>query len=119
MDITKVYEAERALLTRKFPTLGFDWETRKLIEQLVSPLLMRDEADFLYQKIHEGLQLKAKQNLDKLVQLIEVDKRRALCRIVISVKLLRECFADELTDQDEGGGGRKNRLNPLSRFGRW
>lgn len=120
MDIAKIYEAERHWLARKFPTLDFRWENRKLIDQIVSPLLEYGEADLAYQKIHNGLHTKAKQHTVDVVQLIEVDKRRALYRIVIAVKWLRECFADELTEPDDSsGGGRKNRINPLSRFGRW
>ena len=55
------------------------------------------------------------------IQLIEVDKRRALYRVVISVQDLRACFGDELTDVGDAGGsgGPKNRLNPLTRFGRF
>lgn len=120
MDIAKIYEAERHWLARKFPTLDFRWESRKLIEQIVSPILESSEANLAHQKIQDGLRAKAKQHTQDVVQLIEVDKRRALYRIVIAVKWLREYFADELTEQDDsGGGGRKNRLNPLSRFGRW
>lgn len=120
MDIYKIYEAERHWLSRKFPTLGFQWETRKLIEQIVSPLLESNEANTIYQKIQEGLHAKAKQHTNDVVQLIEVDKRRALYRIVIAVRWLREYFADELTEQDDSsGGGRKSRLNSSSRFGRW
>lgn len=119
MEITKIYQAERALLGRKFPTLGFAWETRQLIEQLVSPLLERSDADFAYQKLAEGLRPKASAQLDQLLQVVEVDKRRALCRLVIAVRILRDCFGDELPSSDGGGGGRKNRLNPLARFSRF
>lgn len=120
MDTSKFYEAERHWLARKFPTIGFQWENRKLIEQIVSPLLEGSDASFACQKIQDGIQAKAKQHTSDIVQLVEVDKRRALSRVVISVKWLRHCFADELIEADDSsGGGRKNRLNPLSRFGRW
>jgi hypothetical protein len=121
MEKHEIYGPEQAFLARKFPTLGIKWVTRELIEQLISPLLERQEAEFLCQKLIDGLQAKAKQHVHKLVQLVEVDKRTRHSRIVIAVRLLREYFADELTDHGDsgGGGGPKNRINPTTRFGRF
>ena len=121
MKNTKIYETERAFLKRKFPTLKCTWETRELIEQLVTPLLECLEAEHIHQKLLEGLRAKAADRLATLLQSIEVDKRRALFRIVISVRDLRLCFGEELTDQSDTGGtgGTKNRLNPSNRFGRF
>ncbi len=119
MKTIKIYEAERSLLKRKFPALNCLWETRELIEQLISPLLARDEATFMYQKLTEGLRAKAKLHLNSLLHLIEVDKRQNLFRVVIAVRVFRDCFADELTDMGDngGGGGPKNRIT--SRFGKF
>ncbi len=121
MKTAKIYEAEQNLLKRKFPALACNWESRELIDQLVTSLLEYADADHIYQKLRDGLQAKAQDRLANLLQLIEVDKRRSLYRVVIAIKELRDCFADELTDfSDSGGsGGKKNRLNPLSRFGRF
>lgn len=121
MKTAKIYEAERTFIKRKFPALNCTWETRELIEQLVTPLLEASDADYIYQKLNDGLKIHAKLRLGQLVQLIEVDKRRSLYRVVISIKELRRCCADELTDTSDGGGsgGAKNRLNPLNRFGRF
>ena len=120
MKTSKIYEAERSFLKRKFPALQCTWETRELIEQLVTPLLEHAEACDFHQKLADGLRVKAKQHLPLLLQLIEVDKRRSLYRLVIAIKLLRACFSEELTDQsDQGGsGGIKNRVQ-MNRFNRF
>lgn len=120
MKTSKIYEAERSFLKKKFPALKCTWETRELIEQLVTPLLEHAEATDFYQKLADGLGVKAKQYLPLLLQLIEVDKRRNLYRLVIAIKVLRDCFSDELTDHgDHGGtGGVKNRVQ-INRFGRF
>lgn len=121
MTTPAIYEAERTFFKRKFPALQCQWETRELIEQLVTPLLEYHEADFIHQKLTAGLRSKAKQRLVSLLQLIEVDKRRCLYRVVISIQELRACFSDELTDTGDtgGSGGLKQHLNPLTRFGRF
>ncbi len=119
MQIIKVYAAECSLLNRKFPALNCRWQTRELIEQLISPLLERDEATFMHQKLTDGLRAKAKLQLNDLLHLIEVDKRQNLFRVVIAIRIFRDCFADELTDMSDNGGsgGQKNRVTP--RFGKF
>lgn len=115
-----IYAAELAFLRKKLPTLGIAWETRHLIEQIVSPLMPHNDAKNAFQKMYDTFLKKAGLRIHALIEVIMVDQRKHAARIVVSVKLLREIFGDEI-DSGQGGGGKKFKVqpNPISRMGRF
>ena len=102
------YKTEMSFIGKKIPTITAVWHARPMIEQLISALLPKIEAEKIYTKLTEALKLRAGLRVSQLVKLVCPDPSKGMHRVVIAIPLLRELFADELFGWG-GGGGKGNK----------
>lgn len=107
---TSTFVSEIAFLNRKLPTAKIKWEVLASLSQIVSPPLAESEAKNTVASYKEILGKKANIRFHKMM-FTATSKLRGGMRIVVSVNLLREIFADEIDGDSLGGGGRG--YNPL------
>jgi len=109
------YKIEIQFVNQKSPTVSIIWEARPLIEQIMSPLLLKEESDRHHEKLAQIFKPRAGLRLGQLLKLVCPDPSKGMCRVVISIKLLRELFADELAGFGGGGGKRLKKVQtPLT-----
>jgi hypothetical protein len=109
------YKIERAFIATRVSAVDFSsWVDRIVIEQTMSPQLMKDEADRVFQRLCDSFKPRAGMRLGLLVKQVGPDPSKGCFRVTISIKLLRELFANELMGWGGGGGkGLKQINNPL------
>lgn len=100
------YKTEIDFIGKRAPTVTVVWQARPAIEQLVSALLPKMDADRSFLKLTEVFKPRAGLRVGQLVKQVCPDPSKGMFRIVISVSLLRELFADELFGWGGGGGKR-------------
>ena len=114
---TADYQREIYFVKRKAPTLNIIWQVKVVpqveIEQLITSAMSNEEATSIYNKYVEAFKSRSGLRLPHLVKLLETDKKAHLFRVIISIKWLREIFANELADWDQGGGGRGLRQDAI------
>jgi|GEM_PF-1779921 len=104
------YASEIAFINRKLPNNKVKWETLMAKSEIISPPLSDTEAKSIVTALKDALGKKALTTFHKMVFTVS-SKLRGGTRVVISVTLLREVFANEI-DGDTGGGGKS--YNPLT-----
>jgi hypothetical protein len=104
------YENEKAFLNRKLVTKTINWEVIAAVSQLCSPPLAEAEAKEIVATFKDALHRKAAIVFHKMIFTVN-SKLRGGIRVIVSIPLLREFFADEI-DYPSGGGGKG--LTPMA-----
>lgn len=104
------YASEIAFINRKLSNNKVKWEALAAKSEIISPSLSEMEAKNIISALKDALGKKSLAVFHKMIFTVS-SKLRGGTRVVISINLLREIFANEI-DGDIGGGGKG--YNPLT-----